>query len=135
MRLKSSIGSAAWAAWPASAILLLAGSIAMAQYSFDMSDIGEGDHIRYFGSAKDVNGKLVSGATILLAAAGYPSFVFVTDELGRFRGSLPLDAVADSVVATCSKSGFTFVRVTKRPGPEGVEPTVQVDCILDPTAT
>lgn len=131
--MKSTIGSAASVIWASS--VLLACSIAMAQYSFDLSNIDEGEHIRYFGSAKDVNGKLVSGATIMLAAEGYGSFVFVTDELGRYRGSLPLEAVADAVVATCSKSGFTFVRVTKRPGPEGVEPTVQVDCVLNQSQT
>jgi len=130
MRLKSSVGPAGLALWAACA--LLAGSIAMAQvYSFDPANADEQGPpgIRYFGAAKDEKGALVSGATIVLES-GNASFMFVTDEQGRYRGNLPLESAAGKVDANCSKRGFTFVRVIKRPGPEGVKPTVQVDCVL-----
>lgn len=135
MRLRLLGTSPATKVRAAGLLLFLAVSVANAQYSFDLDDLEEGEHIRYFGSVKDVNGKVVSGATIMLAASGFGSFVFVTDELGRFRGHLPLEAVADEVVATCSKTGFTFVRITKRPGPKGAVPTVQVDCVLSQSTT
>jgi hypothetical protein len=101
------------------------------QYAYDPNAADEQGvaGIRYFGSAKDSNGALVSGATIMVAS-NQSSFVFVTDEQGRFHGTLPLDSVADKVTTKCWKVGFQVVQVTKRTGPQGVKPTVQVDCVL-----
>jgi hypothetical protein len=105
---------------------------ARAQYTYDPAAADEQiPGIRYFGSAKDDNGSLMPGVTILLDG-GQSSFIFVTDEQGRFHGTLPLDAVASRISPKCWKSGFEFLRATKRPGPEAPKPTVQVDCVLRP---
>jgi hypothetical protein len=115
-------------------VYALTGPAAMAQnfYTFDPNNADEATKpgIRYFGAAKDESGKLVSGATIVLEY-GQASFIFVTDEQGRFKTKLPLEAVAAKVSAQCSKSGFKVERVTKRRGPaEGAIQAVQVDCML-----
>jgi hypothetical protein len=107
-------------------------SVGLAQYAYDPSNPDEQQGppgIRYFGSVKDSNGALVPGATIALAS-DQARFIFVTNEQGRFRGDLPLDVAADKVAAQCWKVGYKALRVTKRPGPAGVKPTVQVDCVL-----
>jgi hypothetical protein len=111
---------------------LLAGSYAEAQfYTFDPGNADEQGPpgIRYFGTAKDEAGAIVPGATMVLEGAN-ASFIFVTDEQGRFKGNLPPTLIAQKVSAKCSKTGFTAVRVSKRPGPAGAKPTVQVDCLL-----
>lgn len=105
---------------------------AFAQYSYDPSNADEkGPGIRYFGSAKDENGSLLAGVTVLIDS-DESAYVFVTDDQGRFRGKVPLNMVAGKVTAECSKAGFEMVRVSKRPGPAAPKPTVQVDCVLRP---
>jgi hypothetical protein len=106
---------------------------AIAQYVSDPSSEDEKDSIRYFGSAKDASGAVLPAATILITHKS-SSFVFVTDEAGRFRGHLPLQAVAGQVSVKCFKADFEPVRLTKRAGPAGARPSVQVDCILRATA-
>jgi hypothetical protein len=113
------------------AVMLL--STAHAQYAYDPSAADEQQPgIRFFGSAKDSNGVLVPGATILLSS-DQASYVFVTDDMGRFHGNLPPATVSDKVAAKCWKAGFRMLTVTKRRGPAGVKPTVQVDCVLRAT--
>jgi hypothetical protein len=104
-----------------------------AQYVYDPDSPDEQGipYIRYFGAAKDDKGKLLPGTTILLESAQV-SMAIVTDATGRFRANLPMELIADKVAAKCSKPGFSVVRITKRAGPEGVKPTVQVDCVLRP---
>jgi hypothetical protein len=113
------------------ALAIMGGSIAVAQYVFDPTapdEVGP-PGIRYFGSVKDEEGRLLAGATIALVA-DKRNFVFVTDMQGRFRGKLPLDLTSTKIAVKCWKAGFLFVRVAKRPGPAAVSPTVQVDCML-----
>ena len=115
----------------ATAFLLVLGSVApaLAQYAHDPSNADEQvPGIRYFGSAKDEKGSLLAGVTVLIEKAE-TTFVYVTDEQGRFRGTVPLN-MASNVTAACSKAGFQTVRVVKRPGPPAPKPTVQVDCVL-----
>jgi hypothetical protein len=104
-----------------------------AQYSYDPAAADEQGPpgIRYFGSVKDDSGAFIPGATILLDSQ-QSSFVFVTDEQGRFRGTLPMDSQVSSVTTKCWKAGFQFIRISKRLGPQGLKPTVQVDCVLHP---
>jgi hypothetical protein len=105
-------------------------SSAWAQYIFNPANADEqGNGIRYFGSAKDDNGALLRGVTILLDTTEL-SYTAITDEQGRFHVLLPLAGWgADRVSPTCFKQGFEAVRVTKRPG-MGPRPTVQIDCVL-----
>lgn len=103
--------------------------LARAQYVSDPSSEDEKDSIRYFGAVKDIGGTVLPAATILITHKS-SSFVFVTDEAGRFRGHLPLQAVAGQVSVRCFKADFAPVRLTKRAGPAGARPSVQVDCIL-----
>ncbi len=118
----------------ACALALAAIAPVSAQYSYDPGNPDEqGPGIRYFGSAKDDKGSLLAGVTVLIDSDEI-SFVFVTDELGRFRGKVPLNMVAGKVTAECSKPGYEIVRVIKRPGPPAPKPTVQVDCVLRVTA-
>jgi hypothetical protein len=109
-------------------------SCAHAQYSFDPSNPDEQTPgIRYFGSAKDEKGVLIPGVTVLIVIGGRSSFVFVTDDQGRFRGTVPLtlpDSAPDTVAAKCSKTGYQFVKAIKRPGMGAPKPYVQVDCVL-----
>ena len=87
--------------------------------------------IRYFGAAKDENGALLPDVTITLSTQ-QADYILITDQLGRYHVKLPVQAVAGTVAAKCSKAGFTQVRVSKRTGPTGPKPTVQVDCVLAP---
>jgi hypothetical protein len=109
-------------------------SCAYAQYSFDPSNPDEQTPgIRYFGAAKDEKGVLLPGVTVLIVIGGRSSFVFVTDDQGRFRGTVPLtlaDSTPDTVAAKCSKMGYQFVRAIERPGLGAPRPYVQVDCVL-----
>ena len=103
---------------------------AIAQYAFDPANADEqGDHVRYFGSARDTGGGALQGATILITNKS-SSYVFVTDNAGRFRAHLPSDATANKVTVSCSKAEFSLVRVTKRKSPGSAKPSVQVDCVL-----
>jgi len=107
---------------------------ASAQYAFDASNPDE-QGIKYFGSAKDAGGTVIPGATIVLAI-DKASFIYFTDETGRFRGSVPLDTDLTKVSTTCSKAGYKFVRFSKRPGPTNNDkPSVQLDCVLKPDAS
>jgi hypothetical protein len=112
------------------AIALLVISSVSAQYTFDPSAADEqGNGIKYFGSAKDDKGSLIPGVTVLLSS-GQNSFVFVTDDTGRFRGLLPVDTAPKTVSAKCAKSGFEFVKAIKRLGLDAPKPYVQVDCVI-----
>lgn len=103
-------------------------SSASAQYSFDPSNADEqGGGIKYFGSAKDERGALLPSVTVKIANA----FMFVTDEQGRYRGSVDDNYTPDETTVVCSKPGYQFVRVVKRPGPAGAaRQTVEADCLL-----
>ena len=103
-------------------------SPASAQYIFDPRNADEqGGGIKYFGSAKDDRGSLVPGATIQIAGA----FTLVTDDQGRYRGFVNEIYPGETTPIVCSKPGYQFVRVIKRPGPAGgVAQTFQADCIL-----
>jgi hypothetical protein len=111
-------------------VALIVISSAAAQYSYNPAAADEQQPgIRYFGSAKDDKGSLMAGVTVVLDT-DQSSFVFITDEQGRFRGTLPLGTLPEKVAPKCSKAGFQFVRVSKRPAPAGPKPVVQVDCVL-----
>lgn len=111
-------------------IVLAGASQVQAQYTFNPSaEHEQGPGIRYFGSAKDSTGDLMSEVTVLLAV-GTSTFVFFTDEQGRFRGKLPVDATREKVTARCSKPGYTYISSTKRPGVDAGVQSVQVDCVL-----
>jgi hypothetical protein len=112
------------------AAALTVSSCASAQYTFDPAAADEqGKGVKYFGSAKDDKGSLIPGVTVLLTV-GQNSFVFVTDDSGRYRGVLPLETLPKNISAKCSKNGFEFVRAIKRPGLDAPKPYVQVDCVL-----
>jgi hypothetical protein len=106
---------------------------ASAQYVFNPANADEQTPgIRYFGSAKDDNGSMLPGVVIRLDTPAV-QYVLFTDEQGRFRKKLPVDALPEAVTATCAKPGFQLVRVTKRPG-QGPRPSVQIDCLLRATS-
>ena len=91
-------------------------SPALAQYSFDPNNADEkGPGIKYFGSAKDDQGALLPGVTIMIAHY----FTMVTDEQGRYRGNVDGSYTAENTPVGCSKPGYSFVRTTKRAGPPG----------------
>jgi hypothetical protein len=115
------------AAGSAMAGLVLVSS-ASAQYSFDPSNADEkSGGIKYFGSAKDDQGALLPGVTILIGR----ELVLVTDEQGRYRGSVDAQFTPDETTVGCSKPGYQFVRVIKRPGPMGAaQQTVEANCVL-----
>jgi len=111
-------------------VALVAMSAASAQYRFDPSAADEqGPSIRYFGSAKDDKGTLLSGVSVQIDGPD-SVYVFVTDEEGRFHANLPLDMVPEKVTSKCFRAGLQQLRITARPGPKGPKPTVQVDCVL-----
>ena len=89
-------------------------SSASAQYVFDPNNADEqSGGIKYFGSAKDDHGVLLPGVTILIGR----ELTLVTDEQGRYRGSVDPMYTPDETTIGCSKPGYRFVRMTKRPGP------------------
>jgi hypothetical protein len=104
---------------------------APAQYSFDPTAADELDKpgVHYFGAARDEAGRYVPAATIVLETIT-TSYTLVTNEQGRFRARLPLDATPDVVKASCSKPGYQVLRISKRPGPKSGKAPVQVDCLL-----
>lgn len=104
-------------------------SIASAQYLYNPASADEGPGIRYFGSAKDDNGALLPDVTVNIASPK-GSYFLVTDDQGRFRVTVPLGTVTETVTLKCFKQGFELVRTTKRPGPTGPRKSVQVDCVL-----
>ena len=117
----------------AASALLLYCCLSQAQYTYAPGNPDEVDTpgIRYFGAAKDENGALLPGVTVTLSTQ-QADYVLITDQLGRYHVRLPVQAVASTVTAKCSKAGFTQARVSKRTGPTGPKPTVQLDCVLAP---
>jgi hypothetical protein len=101
---------------------------AEAQYSFDPTSHDEAG-IHYFGSAKDSNGALLQGVTIVIDY-DRSSYVLVTDEVGRFKVTVPLGTAPEATAVKCSKAGYAFVRVTRRVEVEPSRLSVQVDCLL-----
>ena len=103
-------------------------SPAWAQYSFNPNNADEtGPGIKYFGSAKDDQGALLAGVTMVIAHA----YTLVTDDQGRYRGNIDEMYTVENTPVGCSKPGYAFVRVDKRPGPtNGAKKTIQADCIL-----
>lgn len=112
-------------------LLILAIRPVCAQYTYDPANPDEqpGAGLRYFGSVKDENGALISGASIMIETK-QESFVFVTNALGRFRGLLPMALAGTPTELRCSKPGYQLVRIRKRPGPKSQQFTMQVDCVL-----
>jgi hypothetical protein len=104
---------------------------ASAQYAYSPTNPDElAHHVRYFGSAKDDKGALLSGALILLYTSS-GSFTFVTDEQGRFSSDLPFNTLPENATLKCAKAGFESVRLSQRPGPPSApRPTMQVDCVF-----
>jgi len=134
-RLGSGLCGLALAGGSSSAFLALTGR-AEAQkqppqqtYMYDPSAADEQPGIKYFGAAKDANGALLKDVTFQLVTP-QSTFVFVTDEQGRFRGNLPLGMTPDKVSSKCFKAGFLMTRIDVRPGPKAPKLTVQVDCFL-----
>ena len=107
---------------------LLTLSSASAQYSFNPNNADEsGPGIKYFGSAKDDQGALLPGVTMIVAHA----YTMVTDETGRYRGNIDEMYTVENTPIGCSKPGYEFVRVVKRNGPtNGAKKTIQADCVL-----
>jgi hypothetical protein len=103
-------------------------SPASAQYNFNPNNADEqGPGIKYFGSAKDDQGALLPGVTMVIAHA----YTLVTDDQGRYRGNIDQMYTIENTPVGCSKPGYEFVRVVKRPGPtNGTKQTIQADCIL-----
>jgi hypothetical protein len=101
---------------------------ASAQYSYD---IGASDEqgIKYFGAAKDGRGDFLPGVTIVIESGQF-SYVLVSDSQGRFKVALPPDTVPKGVQIKCMKVGYQQARLSKRSGPSGGRPVVQVDCEL-----
>jgi hypothetical protein len=116
-------------------LMTMLSQIVWAQYEFDPSAAHEMDNPgpRIFGSVKNERGVLVEGATIVLDSDRF-SLLLITDAVGRFQTNVPLGTDPAKVTATCSKPGFKMQRVTRRPGPAGVKPTLQLDCVLRSSA-
>jgi hypothetical protein len=112
---------------PSLLVLPMLASPALAQYSVNPGNADETDPgIKYFGSAKDDRGALLPGVTIKIARY----LILVTDEQGRYRGNV-VDLFKGAIPITCSKPGYTVVRINKRPGPPGgLKQTFEADCIL-----
>jgi hypothetical protein len=111
----------------------IANPIVFAQYVFNPASADEGPGIKYFGSAKDINGALLPDVSIQILGDN-STFVSVTDNQGRFRENVTLDMVPDKVKLKCFKEGYQLVRLNKRLGPSAPKQTVQVDCILRATS-
>ena len=100
---------------------------AWAQYSYNPNNPDEhGSDTRYFGSVKDESGQAVKGVAILVRR----TFVFTSDEAGRYVGYAPADPSPNKVLIGCAKPGYTLVRMTKRAGSTKQKQWVQADCIL-----
>jgi hypothetical protein len=102
-------------------------------YLYDPSAADEQTGIKYFGAAKDAKGALLKDVTFQLVTS-QSTFVFVTDDQGRFRGSLPLGTTPEKVTSTCFKAGFQMTRIDVRQGPKAPKPTVEVNCFLRSTS-
>jgi hypothetical protein len=109
-------------------LLMMLGS-AEAQYTFDSPAHDDEGGIHYFGSARDSNGALLKGVIVLIDS-DRDSYVLVTDEVGRFKVTLPLGTAPEATAVKCSKAGYDFVRVTKRVEIKPSRLSVQVDCLL-----
>jgi hypothetical protein len=116
---------------PCQLLSLMLFGAAEAQYTFDPA-AHDDNGIRYFGSAKDSDGALLKGVVILIDS-GWNSYVLVTDEVGRFKVTLPLGTVPEATAVKCSKVGYYFVRVIKRVEIKPSRLSVQVDCLLRKT--
>ena len=103
-------------------------SSASAQYVFDPNNADEqSGGIKYFGSAKDDQGALLPGVAIIIGR----ELALVTDSQGRYRGSVDPMYSPDETTIGCSKPGYQFVRMIKRPGPAGAaRQIVEANCIL-----
>jgi hypothetical protein len=108
--------------------LMMLGS-AEAQYTFDPAARDDEAGIHYFGSAKDSDGALLKGVIVIIDS-GKDSYVLITDEVGRFKLTLPLGTAPESTAVKCSKAGYYFVRATKRVEIKPSRLSVQVDCRL-----
>lgn len=118
-----------WVRGCVAVIACVVASAAAAQYIYNPANADEGPGVRFFGSAKDENGALLSGVSILLQS-GQLSVLLATNEQGRYRVDLPVDTRPERVTAKCFKNGLQVVRITRRPGPKGPKVTVQLDCLL-----
>jgi hypothetical protein len=120
---------------PLAAGVVMAGLVlvspASAQYVFDPSNADEqSGGIKYFGSAKDDQGALLPGVTVLIGR----ELVLVTDAQGRYRGSVDPMYTPDVTAVACAKPGYQFLRTVKRPGPlSAARQTVEANCILHKT--
>lgn len=115
-------------------IACTATAISSAQYVYNPANADEGPSVRFFGSAKDDNGALLSGVSILLQS-GSLSVLIATNEQGRYRVDLPVDTQPDRVTAKCFRKGLETVRVNRRLAPKGPKVMVQLDCVLRAAGT
>ena len=74
---------------------------AWAQYSYNPNNPDEqGSDTRYFGSVKDESGQAIKGVAILVKR----TFVFTSDEAGRYVGHAPADPSPKTVLIGCATS-------------------------------
>ena len=114
--------------------MLLAGALASAPafaqgYTYSPTNADEQPGNVYFGSAKDADGRMLAGVTVVLTTTA-ADFVMVTDETGRFRMVLPLKYRPKDVSASCSRRGYELIRALKRPPRDESLTPVEVSCEL-----
>lgn len=85
----------------------------------------------YFGSTKDVDGRLLSDVTVAVTGDN-ATYVMVTDDAGRFKIRVPKTLPAARLKFSCSKPGYALVRVVRRSPPKGAASPVQADCVFAP---
>ena len=116
------------------AVAAVAASAAAAQYVYNPANADEGPGVRFFGSAKNDDGALLPGVSILLEN-GQLSVLIATNDQGRYRVDLPVDTQPERVTAKCFKTGMQFVRMVRRSAPKGPKVMVQLDCVLRAAST
>ena len=84
----------------------------------------------YFGSTKDNGGNFLAGVTVRLEV-GSVTYVYVTDDAGRFKMELAKEVQPGQVKFTCAKPGYVQLRASKRGPPSHAPSPIQADCVLE----
>jgi hypothetical protein len=82
----------------------------------------------YYGYVRDDRGSNVLRAQVSLQPKNGPTVQVQANIMGAYRSHVSATAKPEEVEVTCSKPGFTFVRMVRRP--TSTNRVVEIDCLM-----
>jgi hypothetical protein len=97
---------------------------------YDASKDVENQGPGYFGFVRDMGGKAVVGAQVMLRPKSGEPVVIKSNVLGLYRSHVRKGVKPDDVTVSCGKDGYKQERVFRRTPPGSKDMFIETDCTL-----